>query len=203
MSEAKDDVNPLPESPPRASSWIPSVPAPIKRVFDRFPLVTYPPNEIPSRSPSSHDEPRLYMFSSLQGSKQSAPSHNPQCLKWQAYLNFRGIKYQIVPSNNHASLTGSLPFLLPAAESNDTVNPVPSNQLKRWVDGQLGHGKEETRDMRFDAYSSLLDHRLRNAWIIRISTLSRANFTSIPRQRTCSYGLPSLENYKVQLEMSF
>lgn len=67
-----------------------SIPAPIKRIFDRFPLTTYPPNELPHspiRSPESHE---LYIFTDLRGSRHGKPSFNPQCLKWQVRLAFLG-----------------------------------------------------------------------------------------------------------------
>ncbi|KMP03004.1 hypothetical protein DIZ76_012746 [Coccidioides immitis] len=201
MSEGGDDAPPRLESLQRARSWIPSVPAPIKRVFDKFPLKTYPANAIPSRSLPDSSEHRLYVFSNARGCKQSAPSHNPQCLKWQAYLKFSGIRFRIISSNNHASPTGSLPFLLPGAQSSgssEALNPIPSNKLQRWTVEQLGIKEEEPTDMRFDAYSSLLDHRLRNAWLYTLY-LDPLNFSSVARKL---YVNPFTANFLVRMAIA-
>jgi len=117
---------------------------------------------------------------------------------WQAYLTFTGLKFTTIPSNNHASPTGALPFLIPPTSSlvftTEPVLPVPSTKLQRWTRERLdrrddskahdekpsfrlspgetrstnGMGSnpvEEPSDMRYDAYMSLLDHRIRNAWV--------------------------------------
>ena len=60
-----------------------TVPAPIKRLFDKFPLTTYPANEIPQRSQSNDTANQLFVFTDARGARQGRPSFNPQCLKWQ------------------------------------------------------------------------------------------------------------------------
>lgn len=65
------------------SFWFPAVPGPVKRVFDKFPLTTYPPNALPSRSPRRTEDHVLYIFTDAKGARHGAPSFNPQCLKWQ------------------------------------------------------------------------------------------------------------------------
>jgi hypothetical protein len=87
----------------------------------------------------------------------------------QAYLRFVGLYFKVVPSSNHASPSGVLPFLQPAVEKKgDTSVPdaVPGNKLKKWLDGQkwLRQAKE-TDDVRFDAYASLIESRVRKAWV--------------------------------------
>lgn len=62
-----------------------SVPAPIKRFFDHFPLVTYPPNDLPQRALSSRRGNRLFVFTDAAGARHGSPSFNPQCLKWQVW----------------------------------------------------------------------------------------------------------------------
>lgn len=116
----------------------------------------------------------------------------------QAYLTFMDIDFVTKASNNHASLTGALPFLLPAASSSasatDITTPVPSNRIQRWVREEAAKKSagnkaskhqsgphmddDETMvptearatasdppDMRYEAYMSLLDHRIRNAYV--------------------------------------
>jgi metaxin len=85
----------------------------------------------------------------------------------QAYLKFVGIDFDLVPSNNHASPTGALPFLYPALPAG-TINPIPSNKLQKWAIEQVHCEEEQQLNIRFDVYASLLDHRIRNAWVSAI-----------------------------------
>ncbi|KAK6089100.1 hypothetical protein SCUP234_00304 [Seiridium cupressi] len=160
-----------PKRPASTSGWF-DVPAPLARLFRRFPLVTYPPNELPIRSPSSRHLPTLYVFVSDHDALRGWPSFNPSCLKWQ----LAGVQFRIVPSTNHASPTGALPFLVPSSTPSDADSqiPVPSNRLERYA---LDHGADKVPDidsLRVDAYQSLLDHRIRNAWLHALY-LSSAN----------------------------
>lgn len=63
-----------------------SVPAPIKRIFDRFPLTTYPPNDLPERSGTNPQGNRLFVFADATSARRGKPSFNPQCLKWQVSI---------------------------------------------------------------------------------------------------------------------
>jgi metaxin len=84
----------------------------------------------------------------------------------QTYLKLCDVNFQIVASNNHASPSGALPFLLPS--TTDTTKPAPpvlSAKLQKWV-LETGRTKvEESEDARYEAYLSLLDHRIRRAWV--------------------------------------
>ena len=123
---------------------------------------------------------------------------------YQAYLIFQGIAFITVSSNNHASPTGALPFLLPAQSSKnpgEAVFPVPSTRIERWVREKnaskekagsppdevwgktnqpaeaYGSLKSNTTsknssDIRYEAYMSLLNYRIRNAYV---------SLTSVPR----------------------
>lgn len=62
------------------------VPPPIKQLFDRFPLTTYPANDLPQRVPSGHADNQLFVFSDAASARRGRPSFNPQCLKWQVSL---------------------------------------------------------------------------------------------------------------------
>lgn len=123
-------------------------------------------------------------------------------LERKEYLRFQGIDFVTVSSNNHASPTGALPFLLPSAGNAfphaDAAPPVPSNHIQRWTrevkaeqsnragrsstdernkDAQTGHQEQATEgrggrsvledasDMRYEAYMSLLDYRIRNTYV--------------------------------------
>ncbi|KAJ5793769.1 hypothetical protein N7457_000368 [Penicillium paradoxum] len=156
-----------------------TVPAPIKRLFDNFPLITYPANEIPRRLKSHDNVNQLFVFTDARGARDGRPSFNPQCLKWQAYLKFVGIDFEITSSNNHASPTGALPFLLPSLPT-DTSNPIPSHKLQKWAIEQMHCEEEQQLNMRFEVYSSLLDSRIRNAWLYMLY-LDSENFEAVAR----------------------
>lgn len=81
------DATPRPKQqpPPKRSalSSITTVPAPVKRLFNKFPLVTYPANDLPVRAPRQRQRPQLYIFTTEHGARNAEPSFNPSCLKWQ------------------------------------------------------------------------------------------------------------------------
>jgi metaxin len=69
-----------------------TVPPSVRRLFERFPLVTYPANELPDKYTSlsrsrGRDEKnavhRLYIWSTEERAARGRPSFNPSCLKWQ------------------------------------------------------------------------------------------------------------------------
>lgn len=105
-----------------------------------------------------------------------------------------GIQFSVVPSNNHASPTGALPFLLPSSSmpiAGESSPVVSSTKLKRWAQAEVSSegfkskpltsnqeleserddslGKEPS-GMRYEAYISLVDHKIRHAWVPRHST---------------------------------
>ncbi|KAA8651797.1 hypothetical protein EYZ11_003983 [Aspergillus tanneri] len=174
-----------------------SIPAPIKRIFDRFPLVTYPSNDVPQRPATARRENGLFVFTDAPGARHGRPSFNPQCLKWQAYLKFVGIGFNLIPSNNHASPTGALPFLLPAHPI-QTSAPIPSSKLQKWAIEQVHCEEEQQLDVRFEVYASLLDHRIRNAWLYQLY-LDLENFSAVARRL---YVDPTTSNPLVRVALS-
>jgi len=88
----------------------------------------------------------------------------------QTYLKLRGVEFSTVPSNNHSSPTGSLPFLLPPISrtplSTETPLPITSNKLEKWARDH-GHRAQtgDQIDVRYDAYLSLIENQIRNAWV--------------------------------------
>jgi metaxin len=84
----------------------------------------------------------------------------------QAYLKFSKIDFTTAAANNHASPSGALPFILPASpEPYKHIQPVPSGKLQRWAMNNSKKAIEESGDLRYEAYLSLLDHRIRRAWV--------------------------------------
>lgn len=75
-----------------------------------------------------------------------------------------GVDLATVPSNNHASPTGALPFLLPNASDPLNESPIPSNKLQQWA-LKKSSSHVEPLNMRYQVYISLLDDRIRHAWV--------------------------------------
>ncbi|KAL2018835.1 hypothetical protein VTK56DRAFT_324 [Thermocarpiscus australiensis] len=160
-------------STPSAPTWQRiQIPRPLQRLFDRFPLLTYDPNELPERSQhlTSSELPTLYVFSTDEDARLGLPSFNPGCLKWQTLLRLAKVQFRILPSTNHASPTGSLPFLLPPRTSPTSPPfPIPSDKLASYA---RQHGNppsdsdsEPPSPLRAQAYLSLVTLHLRNAWL--------------------------------------
>jgi hypothetical protein len=77
---------------PPAASWtqqqqssIFRIPAPLKRIFDKFPLVQYGENELPLRAPKDKSQHVLHVFTTDKDAREGNPSFNPGCLKWQVW----------------------------------------------------------------------------------------------------------------------
>ncbi|KAI9729449.1 MAG: hypothetical protein M1834_006830 [Cirrosporium novae-zelandiae] len=162
-----------------------SIPEPVKNLFDKFPLIVYPPNELPARAPSSRDENTLYVFAVEGSVNAKKSSFNPSCLKWQTFLLFTDIKFRIRPSNNHASPTGSLPFLIPAQTVAQTAiselaHPIPANKLPDWAYEQ-GKNIREPTTSKFEVYSTLISNQIRSAWLYFLY-LEPANFVTVAQR---------------------
>ncbi|KAF7874131.1 hypothetical protein EAF04_002803 [Stromatinia cepivora] len=166
-----------------------SIPKPVKKLFDKVPVITYPANGLPQRSPGAKDGkndrdtrlPSLYIFCrDSEEANEGKPSFNPGCLKWQTFLRLAGLNHNIVSSNNHASPTGVLPFLLPGIKSNssqDDYLPIPSNGLVKYAKEQ-GKKIPQPKSRKLEAYQALLDHNIRNAWLHTLY-LTPSNFRTI------------------------
>lgn len=176
MSSSSEPPNETTDSRrPNRSGWL-TIPAPIARLFKKFPLLTYPPNELPARSPSARDVSTLYVFISDQDALKGLPSFNPSCLKWQTFLKLAGVDFQVVSSTNHASPTGALPFLIPPSSpiASVTHTPIPSNKLEQYAAENGTSQVPDVPSLKLEAYESLLDYRIRNAWLYSLY-LSRSN----------------------------
>ncbi|KAJ9156490.1 hypothetical protein NKR23_g1341 [Pleurostoma richardsiae] len=159
----------------RPSRWFSTrIPPPIQRLFDKFPLVTYPPNDLPEGSPVGvpGSLPTLHVFILEEDALKGRPSFNPSCLKWQTFLRIAGVRVRLLPSNNHASPSGALPFLQPASTSPDPASPAPASApvpSTKLYDYALAHGSSppgpEPASRRLEAYQALLDHPVRRAWL--------------------------------------
>ncbi|KAK4175588.1 hypothetical protein QBC36DRAFT_21833 [Triangularia setosa] len=144
---------PAPSSP---SLW--AIPPPLQKLFNHFPLVTLDPNPLPARSQvltsASDTHPTLYVFSSDVDALEGKPSINPTCLKWQTLLRLNHLPFLTLPSSNHASPTGALPFLLPPR--NLSSNPIPSASIPAYI-SRFTSTKPPIPTPREEAYLSLLN----------------------------------------------
>ncbi|KAM4057613.1 mitochondrial membrane transport complex protein [Hirsutella rhossiliensis] len=157
------------DSPHAASAWF-AVPAPVRDLFKRFPLRTHPAEALPARAPGAA-RPRARLFVFVAGDDEEAPpSHNPSCLKWQTYLRIAGVDVDVVPSNNHASPSGALPFLLPAASDPRPDVPLTGHKIAQYARDRAvhplpEHGGTTPFPARREAYLALLTHSIRPVWL--------------------------------------
>lgn len=85
MTHATHGGAPAAQAPQQHRSLF-DIPAPLKRIFDRFPLVTYDENQRPLRAPQDSAEQVLHVFTTAEDAKHGRPSFNPGCLKWQVWI---------------------------------------------------------------------------------------------------------------------
>ncbi|CAD0113741.1 unnamed protein product [Aureobasidium uvarum] len=174
-----------------------AVPPVIRQVFAKFPLSTYTANALPTRSPTHRDQHTLYTWTTETEVSTDKASFNPTCLKWQTYLLFQGISFRSQPSNNHASPSGSLPFLLPAT----SPTPIASSKLEHWANthSTTKSPSSDTQSSRQDVYTSLLEHAVRRAWLYLLY-LDPDNFDHVAKRL---YVTPSSTNTFVALAISY
>lgn len=146
-------------------SWF-AVPAPVRHLFQRFPLHTYDPEPLPLGAPDIHDRPSLYVFAGDDDARAGRPSYNPACLKAQTILRIAGVDVDIVPSNNHASPSGALPFLLSPTSAKGTSVPLTGEKIVRYAreHASLPLGSFSPRP-KIEAYQALLTQNIRPAWV--------------------------------------
>ncbi|RPA89467.1 hypothetical protein L873DRAFT_1822796 [Choiromyces venosus 120613-1] len=175
------------------------IPSWLKTLFDAFPLLTYPANPLPARCPKFGTVPSLYVFTTPEDADSGNPSFNPSCLKWQAYLKFNRIEFETVPSNNHASPTGALPFMIsqqrPMTESADLA-VIPSNKLAAWID-KNGYSLEGEADMdsaRAKVFLTLVNAQLRGAWLYALY-LEPNNSEDLARKLYCGNSVSAVSSF--------
>ncbi|KAI5820237.1 hypothetical protein BZA77DRAFT_301892 [Pyronema omphalodes] len=147
----------------QTKSWIP-IPEPVKKLFDNFPVVTYPAQNLPAGCPRNEKLPTLWIFTKNDGLDRNGRelmSFNPSCLKWQTYLRLSSLPYRAVPSSNHASPSGALPFLI-APENAETI---PSNKLMQWIKKHGNPPEEDLENPEIKALLALVETKLRDAWL--------------------------------------
>ncbi|KAL1297228.1 hypothetical protein AAFC00_004792 [Neodothiora populina] len=179
------------------------VPEPVKKVFSKFPLVTYGENSLPITSPRRRDEHCLWIWTTPEGAEEGALSFNPTCLKWQVYLKFRNVSYRTLASNNHASPSGSLPFLTAAEVFTRTdklrASPIPSSKIRNWALEQNSQKDDHDLPLRAETYMALIDDRIRRAWLYMLY-LDKTNFAAVACRL---YVQPSSSNLLVNSAIAY
>ena len=202
-------------SSPRSWLWTPWLPTPypIRVLFSYFPLKSLSANSLPERTLQAEARKKhtLFIFTSansIDGDAHLVPSFNPTCLKWQTYMLMHDVEFRVASSNNHASPSGALPFLIPAegsqedrrkrqarrSENKDAATTsrgnrdrtgndsapslVTTSSLESWILGQSKRSPERrnaSENMRCEAYLSLIEHRIRPAWVSHVLKHSPSN----------------------------
>ncbi|QUC23265.1 uncharacterized protein UV8b_07506 [Ustilaginoidea virens] len=143
-------------------TWL-AVPPPVRTLFQRFPLVVHPAEPLPARAPDHpRRRPKLHVFATDHDALRGLPSYNPTCLKWQTLLRIARIPVDLVPSNNHASPSGALPFLLPASSDPRPDIPLTGRRILHYAER---HCPQAAATPRQEAYLSLLAQSIRPAWL--------------------------------------
>lgn len=87
---------------------------------------------------------------------------------YQTFLRIAGVEVDIVPSTNHASPSGALPFLLPptiAQSSARPAIPLTGSKIERYTKDHSSHEIPADSSSRIEAYEALLSQSLRPAWV--------------------------------------
>ncbi|KAJ4309459.1 hypothetical protein N0V84_011487 [Fusarium piperis] len=147
-----------------------AVPRPIRSLFDLFPLRVLASEELPARAPAAaRRRAALYVFADDGEAALGNPSYNPSCLKWQTVLKMAGIDFEVVPSNNHASPSGALPFLLPPSPRPSA--PLTGEKIHKYAREHAVRELPVVASPRIEAYHALLTQRIRPAWLYALYIL--------------------------------
>ncbi|KAF8423282.1 hypothetical protein EV426DRAFT_138857 [Tirmania nivea] len=187
-----------------------AVPPLVRAVFDAFPLVTYPACPAPARCPPPSSRPRLYAWSTPAEARKPGGgySFDPECLKWQMYLRFCGVKFTTVPSNSSAcpSSSGGLPFLIPpppppppnAMPPSPPPPPITAPKLVQWARSRSQHGRGEDDDGDIErgdvqAFLELLDNEIHDA-VLYTTHMHPPNLhnLTVPLYAPCAASTPLL-----------
>ncbi|KAF4994882.1 hypothetical protein FDECE_12967 [Fusarium decemcellulare] len=161
---------------PQPDRWF-TVPRPIRNLFDLFPLQVYGPEDLPVRAPATvRQRPTLYVFVEDEDALLGRPSYNPSCLKWQTVLRIAGVDVDIVPSNNHSSPSGALPYLLPPSSTPSKPSPLTGEKIHKYAREHAVHELPNVSSPRLEAYQALLTQNIRPAWLYALYLIP-ANIT--------------------------
>ncbi|KAG5982736.1 hypothetical protein E4U55_001454 [Claviceps digitariae] len=144
-----------------------TAPQSIRALFKLFPLRVHDAEPLPARAPDRvRRRAKLHVFSTEEDAQCGRPSYNPGCLKWQTFLRIANLEFDLVPSTNHASPSGSLPYLLPASFDSRPDIPLTGSHIAQYAQKHSPlHPPPDVETAREEAYLSLLAQNIRPAWL--------------------------------------
>ncbi|POR36987.1 Uncharacterized protein TPAR_02812, partial [Tolypocladium paradoxum] len=83
----------------------------------------------------------------------------------QTYLRIARVDVDLVPSNNHASPSGSLPFLLPSSADARPDVPLTGSKIARYAQDRCSQDLHDISSPRLEVYLALLTQSIRPAWL--------------------------------------
>ncbi|PAV23507.1 hypothetical protein PNOK_0057500 [Pyrrhoderma noxium] len=167
-----------------------TVPDVVRNFFSKFPLHTYPAEDVTLYSGGDIQKPTLWILPPK--FDNTLLSSDVECLKWQAYIALRGLKdvkvrWDISPEGG---VDGHLPTLV--TKMNGKAEVVGSSAIPGWVDGVLSQKEEEGLEGYKDsaakdesrAWVSLLEGTVHSAFLLAnptpLSLLSLLLYTPHP-----------------------
>ncbi|KAG6149407.1 hypothetical protein E4U50_002958 [Claviceps purpurea] len=152
-------------APPQSGLF--TAPQPIRTLFKLFPLRVHDAEALPARAPDRvRERARLHVFSTEEDARLGRPSYNPGCLKWQTFLRIANLQVDLVPSTNHASPSGSLPYLLPSSSDSRPDIPLTGFHIANYAQKHSTQPLPPTESTpRQEAFLSLLGQNIRPAWL--------------------------------------
>lgn len=81
----------------------------------------------------------------------------------QTILRIANVDVQLVPSSNHASPSGALPFLI--QPGGVAGMPLTGEKIGRFAGQRAPQANLDDPSPRIDAYAALVAHRIRPAWV--------------------------------------
>ncbi|KAG5953835.1 hypothetical protein E4U53_001908 [Claviceps sorghi] len=176
-----------------------TAPQPIRTLFKLFPLRVHDAEPLPARAPERvRRRAKLHVFSTEEDALCGRPSYNPGCLKWQTYLRIANLEFDLVPSTNHASPSGSLPYLLPASCSSRPDIPLTGCHIAQYAQKHSPQLHPRDATPREEAYRALLAQNIRPAWLytlyvdpVHTPLLSRLYLPSSPLRHPLLHTLRS------------
>lgn len=156
------------------------IPEPVRNIFSKFPLHTYPAVALPSSSAVNSTPVTLWITSPPSSSE--VLSGDVECLKWQAYLALRGIPSGVLSIRTDvdppAALDGRFPNLRVNSKSAQEEGALlPAHFIPGWTDSYLGVNsledplegyKDEAARDESRAWVSLLEGNIHSALVSRL-----------------------------------
>lgn len=82
----------------------------------------------------------------------------------QTILKIANVDLRLVPSSNHASPSGALPFLILRSGASAAV-PLTGEKIARFAKQHAPSANLDDPSPRIDAYQALIAHSVRPAWV--------------------------------------